>query len=168
MKKQQCDSALLQVFHDHHDSLLGFIKKRVTENSLAEDILHDLYLKITNLHVSDPVKYPKAYVYRMANNLIIDNQRRLSARPGTPVAEHEEVFSEITPDLSLEYSQRLKIVVDAIKELPEKTQMVFRMHRFDELNKSNIAIKMGISVNMVEKHLRRGLQYCKEKIEKQE
>lgn len=160
--------ALLNAFNLHRDALLGFLTKRTNDAHLAQDILHDLYLKIENHNPETEVKYPKAYLYRIANNLIIDHQRFQSKFADHAQDESFEQVDERTPEHQLTHQQRLKIVSDALEELPDKTRDVFTMQRVQQIDKTQVADKLGISVNMVEKHLRRALQYCRDKIHKLE
>jgi len=157
---------LQQVYSAHKPALLGFILKRVQDPQLAEDLLHDLYLKLQSIEPNTSVHYPKAYIYRMANNLIIDHQRRTSKSP-VVLDDCAEETDTRSPEQTLIYQEQLKIVANALKDLPAKTQNVFQMQRVQEIEKQDVARKMGISVNMVEKHLRRAVEYCREQLKKQ-
>jgi len=154
-----------QVYSAHQQALLGFILKRVQDAQVAEDLLHDLYLKLQSITPNTSVTYPKAYIYRMANNLVIDHQRRTSKSPVVLDDCVEETDSR-SPEQILIYQEQLKIVATALKELPAKTQDVFKMQRIQEIEKKDVAKKMGISINMVEKHLRRAVEYCREQLKK--
>lgn len=159
------NSVLQQVYADQQQALLGFILKRVQDIQVAEDLLHDLYLRIHSLEQPISVQYPKAYVYRMANNLVIDHQRRASKSP-LVIDETIEALDDRSPEQKLIYQEQLQVVSAALKELPTKTQTIFKMQRIQEVGKRDVADEMGISVNMVEKHLRRAIQYCREQLKK--
>lgn len=163
---------LNQAFETHKDALSGFIRKRIDDASAADDLLQDLYLKLQTLKDED-VQYPKAYLYRMANNLIIDEKRKQSRfvdmeahQEGS--ALEEEVREERSPEAILSQSQRLSIVTQALQELPEKTRDAFCLLRLKQLDKQDVASQLGISANMVEKHVRKALEYCQLKIKKLE
>lgn len=175
---------LLNAFNQHKDALLGFIAKRTGDTHLAQDILQDIYLKLESQQSDNEIKYPKAYLYRIANNLIIDHQRFQSkfvdnnddSEPQNIKDTHVNIrdthvnlqVDEITPETQLAAQQRLEIVTKAINELPDKTRDVFKMQRLQLIDKAEVASNLGISVNMVEKHLRRALQYCRDKLYKLE
>lgn len=158
---------LLDAFKLHQDALLGFITKRTGDPQLAQDILQDLYVKLEGQSSATEVKYPKAYLYRIANNLIIDQQRFQSRFTDSDDDSLHQV-NELGPEVELEHQQRLKIVAQALNELPDKTKDVFTMQRLQQVDKSEVASNLGISVNMVEKHLRRAVQYCRDKLYKLE
>lgn len=157
-----------EAFNLHQETLLAFIKKRLHDPQLADDTLHDLYLKIQNQSPSSSIKYPKAYLFRMANNLVIDVQRKAARQEKTGDDEALEQPNAVGPEEIVIQAQRLSIVKQAMTELPDKTRDVFRMQRLQQLEKAEVADKLGISVNMVEKHLRRAVKFCRNKLYKME
>lgn len=161
-------SELIQTFNEHQQALLGYISKRCNDDHQAEDLLQDLYLKLNSLPEDTDVRYPKAYLYRMANNLAIDYQRRQARLVDSSDETIYEQIDESSPEEHLEHAQKLNIVIKAVNELPDKTRDVFRMQRLEQRDKAEVAAAMGISVNMVEKHLRRAIEYCQVKLKKGE
>lgn len=157
-----------EAFNLHQEALLAFIKKRLHDPQLADDTLHDLYLKIQNQSPSSSIKYPKAYIFRMANNLVIDVQRKAARQEQTGDDDASEQHNEIGPETLVAQAQQLNIIKQALAELPDKTRDVFRMQLLQQLEKAEVASKLGISVNMVEKHLRRAVQFCRNKLYKME
>ena len=92
----------------------------------------------------------------------IDTDKRFVAEHG-PIAEFftthgEPEFRRI--ERQLVAKQRLAILAKAVGELPPRCRDCFILRRFDDLDPDEIAIRMGISRNMVEKHLRQALIYC--------
>lgn len=166
---------LNQLFETHKDALGGFIRKRIDDSAIADDLLHDLFIKLQSLNVED-IKYPKAYLYRMANNLIIDEQRRQSrfvdrfdkGNVGSQNNFENQIPEERSPEAILNQSQQLCTVTAALQELPEKTRDVFCLLRLKQLEKQEVASHLGISVNMVEKHVRKAIEYCQNKLKKSE
>ena len=46
--------------------------------SRAEDVVQDVYLKVSELDPNEPIRQPMAYLFRMVRNLAIDHYRRQS------------------------------------------------------------------------------------------
>lgn len=64
------------------------------------------------------------------------------------------------PDRGLEIEARVVILRDAIAELPARRRVVFILHRLHNLSPDEIAAKLNISRNMVDRHLRRAYAHC--------
>ena len=51
-------------------------------------------------------------------------------------------------------------------ELPERTRVVFLLHRFEELKYAEIARRLEISVSSVEKHMMEAMRQIKTRFER--
>ena len=54
--------------------------------------------------------------------------------------------------------QRLRALVEAVQELPEKTRQAFQLHKLGGHSHAETARRMGISVSTVEKHISSALK----------
>lgn len=154
-------SGLAAVFIELRPALARFLTARGAQAAEAEDLLQDLYLKLGDT-AAGPIAEPRAYLYRMANNLMID-LRRSSARRSTREQAWTSTQSgdglEIDPRPSAEDSllarDRLRLVETAINALPDRTSDIFRRYRLRGDAQKVIAADLGLSVSAVEKHLQR-------------
>ena len=147
----------------HHAALTAFVRRRVGCPAIAGDIVQEAYARLAGRAAPMPPANPRAFLYRVAGNLALDHLRRERARArvlmGGPPPEQ-------VPDprpsavAALEARQRLAILVRAVDELPPRCRRVFVMRRFEDRDQDEIAAALGISRNMVEKHLRRALAHC--------
>lgn len=60
--------------------------------------------------------------------------------------------------VSLLYQEFQEQVQQILKQLPERSQQIFKMSRFEELKNKEIAERLGISVKIVERHISRALK----------
>lgn len=58
-------------------------------------------------------------------------------------------------------SQTVDALLAAIGELPLRCREAFILHKFDGLSQAEVARQMGISVTMVERHIKLGMQACR-------
>src|ERR1700730_3795677 len=65
-----------QAYSKYRSQLLGFIRQRVRDRDLAQDVLHDVFVKIISLQDSlkEPTKIT-AWLYQVTRNAIIDRLR---------------------------------------------------------------------------------------------
>lgn len=107
-----------------------------------------------------PVANARAYLFRMANNLVLDRRRgqhRAMARDrawigGSTVTEDRPDPAPLA-DETIARSQEAETLAKAISALPPRAQRALRLYRFEELDQGEVARIMGISRSGVEKHL---------------
>ena len=155
------DSGLGQLSLSMREDLRRFLCARGLAHDEAEDLLQDLFVKITTSKMG-PVTQPKAYLYRMANNLAHDH-RRSRGRSALRDKSWTEHFAG--PDLdhdpqpgaerSLMAKDELLRVKEALDTLPERTREIFCSYRLDGVPQRVIAERMALSLSAVEKHLKR-------------
>jgi RNA polymerase sigma factor (sigma-70 family) len=149
---------------EHRAALLRYFIARRVPAEEAEDVLQDLVVKLES-HASGPVAEPRAYLYRMAENLLLDRIRSEGRRRGREqawVAAQAGVALDADDRPSAEQvliaRQRLALVSAALAALPERTLFVFRRYRIDGVPQRQIAAEIGISLSAVEKHLQKAYQ----------
>jgi RNA polymerase sigma-70 factor (ECF subfamily) len=130
----------------------------------AEDILQDLFLKLETLRPG-PVAEPRAYLHRMAENLLYDRRRtaaRRSSREEAWLASQlgaiHEADGRPSAERDLIAREEWRLISEALAALPDRTLQIFRLYRLDGLRQREIAAELGISVSSVEKNLRRAYQ----------
>ncbi len=154
-------SPLLRVFQENEGDLRAFMAARLRCPFTAHDLTQELYLKVSALENRPEVGNARAYLYRMAANLVIDHLRR-EQRQGGLLAEAEALLwggSEgVSPERTVMAQQELRALVAVVEALPPATRRVFKRNRFDGKTQREIAEELGISQTAVEKHIRKALR----------
>lgn len=151
---------LAPVFLENRAALLRFLRARGAGDD-AEDLLQDLWLKLDGRDF-DGIDDPLSYLYRMANNLMLDRYRSTSRRErreqdwvnssGGVMAES----ADLTPvDEQLIAAQRLKAAGAALRDLGPRVELVFRRFRVEGVGQKAIAEQLGVSLTTVEKDLQK-------------
>ncbi|OAI11670.1 MULTISPECIES: RNA polymerase sigma factor [Methylomonas] len=129
---------------------------------MAADIVQETYQRMLSGDLWRAADNPRALMHRIAANLATDYERRDAVRDRY-LAKSDELPDWVAetearqPDRLLAARQRLGRLVAAVEGLPPKCRRVFEMRKFEELSQAEIAERLGISRNMVEKHLRNAL-----------
>ena len=154
-------NGLLRAALEHRAALLRYLGARRVPPEEAEDLFQDLVVKLESL-ASGPVAEPRAYLYRMTENLLLDRIRSDGRRRGREQAWMAaqagatlETDERPSPEQVLISRERLALVSAALADLPERTLSVFRRYRIDGVPQRQIAAEAGISLSAVEKHLQR-------------
>jgi len=121
----------------------------------ADDLTRDVFLRIAGPRACAPLLKPDAFVFTLARNLVRDRARRLPTRAAVKsvVADDDLRCERPTPDQALDMAQRLEQVEIALAALKPSTREAFLLHRVQGDSYAAIALRINISVSMVEKHI---------------
>lgn len=164
---------LIAAYFEQRESLGRFFRARLGAQADVEDLLQDLYLKVSAVEPDRDVREPRAYLFRLASNLMMDrwrSGRRSAVRDEAwRMATHATGLSEDVDDAPsaedvVAGRQRLAMLTKALPNLPQKTSTVFRLHKFDGLSYAEVAVRLGISRSSVEKHMMDALRYLAAKV----
>lgn len=161
------DDPLIAVYLERRASVVRFLAARAGSAAAAEDLAQELYVKLAGRDRSVEAENPVALLYRIATNLMLDRargeqrsaQRDAAWRRDTATSlGGEEVADEPPADEALASRERLRLLVDAVADLPPQMQRAFRLHKLEGLSHAQTAHAMGISVKSVEKHVSAALK----------
>jgi len=164
------DAARQDLIHAtrHYGRLTNFVRKRFKLGEDAVDVVQDAYARLVKATQRAPIRDAAAFLHVAAANLARDRIRFQAVRTS---AEAEMVNTgdvacrSPSPERAVLSRQQLAILEEALGELPVKCRAALVLHRFDNLSHTEIAAQLDISVSMVEKHIRRGLQHCRKRLE---
>ncbi|EXF46630.1 RNA polymerase sigma-70 factor, ECF subfamily, HasI [Pseudomonas sp. BAY1663] len=158
---------LKALFLRHGNAVRNLLLRRSRDPQLASDLTQESFLRLAEQARNGPVDNSPAYLFRIAQNLLIDHirqqqRRRTDSQPNEAIAHIEDE----TPDLERQLAarQRLKKIREAVAELPPRTQQIFRLNRLQGLTYAEVARHLGISDSSVQKHLTRALQHVAERL----
>lgn len=153
--------SLQDAWLESRDKLLRFLKARGAGDD-AEDLLQEIWLKIATAQArSEPIAAPTAYLFQVANTLMIDRYRstRQAARRDSDWAESvagdpETAEAMPTPE-RIAIGRDLLVRVDRrLEQVGPRAARIFRRHRVEGVAQREIAQELGISLSTVESDLR--------------
>jgi RNA polymerase sigma-70 factor (ECF subfamily) len=160
--------SLIGLYLERRADLVRFFTMRLRSAAAAEDLVQDIYVRLSGLDEPADLQNPVAYLYRLGSNLMLDRlrgERRAAARDSAWLDSQttrigiQEISSEPSADAAVAARQRLGLLTEALKELSPQTQRVFRMHKFEGLSHPEVAAALGISRSAVEKHMMAALKH---------
>jgi len=161
------DSSQIQVqtlFCLHREELHGFLHRRVGCEETARDLLQETFYRLLSAGLPEPLDNGRAYLYRIANRLLIDHLRRQQHRRHEPYHEETSPADGLTPQRWLEGDQDLQRLVRIIDELPPVRRRVFLLARVEQLSYREIGSRLGIAAKTVENHLAQAMRHCRQRL----
>lgn len=159
----------------YYRELLNFLARSVKDRDAASDLAQESYARVLAVqHSGKTIADPRALLYRTARNLLIDQHRRADVRGETPQSSGTDggtdpmdllngiaAPSVCEPEVAAASAQTVSALLAAIGALPLRCREAFILHKFDELSQVEVAARMGISVKMVERHIKLGMEACR-------
>src|SRR5437773_6768258 len=173
----QQDQQISEAIERDRPRLRNFIRRRVRDQSDAEDILQEVFSELVEAYrMMKPLEQVTAWLFRVARNRITDlfrsKKREASTEPAVTTEDGETLQWEDllpAPDAGPESAYARSVLLEAmdaaLDELPEEQREVFVAHEFLGYSFKELAEQTGVSVNTLLSrkhyavlHLREGLQ----------
>ena len=166
---------LITAYLEQREDLARFCRARLGgASSDVDDLLQDLYLKVSAMPADTQIDHPRAFLFRLISNLMLDRWRsgqRAAARDSAwrqinhATGALEDVDDAPSAEAVVAGRERLSRLVAALADLPTKTQTIFRLHKFDGVSYADIALRLDISRSSVEKHMMDALRVLSRKVQ---
>lgn len=154
------ESAYKKLFFYFYKPLFRFALTFVKTKGSSEEIVSDVMLKVWSMKEGLlEIENLKLYLFRAIKNTSI-NYLSKSSKWTSWDLENIQVELQLdlyTPEDSLICDELKRKIVTAIKELPPKCQMVYKLVREDGFTYKEVATLMEISENTVDRHLNNAL-----------
>jgi RNA polymerase sigma factor (sigma-70 family) len=155
--------------------LLGFIRKRVSSQADADDILQDVWYQLTTAVDTEPIEQMSGWLFKVARNKIIDRYRK--KQPDSLDLLVEQGETAFGPDLAAILLDKgedpetanlrslfWKALQEALDELPEEQRTVFIWNELDGLSFKEIAERTGEKVNTLISRKRYAVLHLRERL----
>lgn len=142
-----------EIYRDYYKKVSFFVMKKVGNDQITEDIVSDIFLKITgNIERFDPTKAAvSTWVYTIANNTVLDYYRtrkvysEIPAENGESGALPEALVDSAPLDLALIANDELTELAEALAGIPERLRDIVILHYYENLTLKEVAVRMGMS-----------------------
>jgi RNA polymerase sigma-70 factor, ECF subfamily len=152
------DCNIFEVWEDYKSALLGYIKKRVTDHDDAKDILQDVLLQSYQYCSNGKtVLYLKAWLYKIAQNTIIDYHKK-NKKTISFTLDIVEVNNEIS--IVGEASDYIKAL---LKLLPNNYATPLYMSDIEGIDQKVIAQNLGLTLPNTKSRIQRARVKLKER-----
>ncbi len=148
-----------RIYREERGSLLRFIRSKVSDSFVSEDILHDVFVKAAeNANTMEFIDNITGWLYTVARNRIVDYYRRHKSRKFSQVSLNadiedygslESLISDAGIDIEKEYIRRQVSdeIVKALELIPDSQREIFILQAVDGISFKEISELTGIPVN---------------------
>jgi RNA polymerase sigma factor (sigma-70 family) len=173
----QQDQRISEAIERERARLRNFIRKRVADQSDAEDILQEVFYELVEAYrMMKPVEQMTAWLFRVARNRITDlfRSKKRTSSTGAPVRAEdgdETQWEDLlpSPDAGPESAYARSVLLEeldsALDELPEEQREVFLAHEFLGYSFKELAEQTGVSVNTLLSRKRYAVLHLRERLQ---
>lgn len=162
---------ITQVINDYSKRLLAFIRKRVSTEADAEDILQDVFYQF--IGNTKPIEQISGWLFTVARNKIVDRQRKKKpitfndwndGETGNP--NWAALFAGNADSPETEYLRSLfwESLWNALNELPAEQKDIFIWHELEGIPFKTIAEQTGETLNTLLSRKRYAVLHLRERL----
>jgi RNA polymerase sigma factor (sigma-70 family) len=147
---------LRDLYERYWGELCGHLRKRFGAGPPEpQDVAQQAFLRYAASRSVCEVRNERAYLFRIAHNVLVEELRRISASRATSglLSRGTASADELTPERRLIGNEHLAILRNVIKSAPEVRRRSFILNRLDGLPCAEIARRTGYSESAVKKHV---------------
>lgn len=159
-----------KAYADNTDALFRFVLYRVGDKEQAIDIVEDTFLRFWQTLQKEKVDEPRALLYRIARNLVIDWYKKKKSIPIQMFPEENAESVEIYMDMfegnlaSVDILLEANMAIEKMATLDPIYREAVYLRYVEELSPKEIAKILGESTNVISVRINRGLQLLKTKL----
>ena len=178
MKEQNLE--INETVKKERNRLLDFIRRRVPEDTDAEDILQDVFYQLVETYrLMKPIEQVTSWLFTVARNRITDLYRKKKTVPIsklTPAASSDEDAERLdlsdiipagteSPEMADLRGLIMEELENALADLPPEQRDVFVMHEVEDKSFNEIAELTGETVNTLLSRKRYAVLYLRKRLQ---
>lgn len=158
----------LDAYEAHADAIYRHCFFRVYSRTRAEELVQETFMRAWKyLQDGKVIDNIRAFLYRVAGNLIIDESRKKKESSLDALMESEEMPFEPSNNDHRDIAHKaiFREVLDKLRKIPENDRELVTLRFVDDLDPKEIGEITGMSANNVSVRIHRALESLKIKIQ---
>nr|WP_315487827.1 sigma-70 family RNA polymerase sigma factor [uncultured Rhodoferax sp.] len=151
---------IAQAYKGLRQSLMGFLRHQVTDPAVAEDLLHEVFLKALHaMQRGDSPTNLTGWLYTIARNSVIDYYR--AKRPSDPLPD--DLVAAVSDDNLVEQdlARCLRPLTETLPPLYRNTLLATD---FDGMTMQFLATQEGVSISAIKSRASRGRKLLRQNV----
>jgi len=151
----------------YYQELTAFLSRTLGDRHAAADLTQETFLRLLDRKAEERIEQPRAFLFKTAVNLSIDLRRRARIRRNEDLEalDREGCLDERCPQTEAIQQQQLLMLRRALAQLPENCREAFLLRKVEGCSHAEIAERLGISRDMVEKHIVNAMRHCRQRLQ---
>lgn len=151
--------AFKEIYRRYWERLYYKALRKINSREVAEDIVQTVLVDLWDRRISHNIQYINSYLEASVKYQVINYIKAAISKKIHLSAFGERQGTEQSDGDLLLLTRELNTAIDrAIRQLPQKTQTVFRLSRFERHSNKDISRIMGLSEKAVEYHITQSLK----------
>jgi RNA polymerase sigma-70 factor (ECF subfamily) len=152
--------AISLLYENYADALFGVIKKVISDDDTAQDVLQETFVKIWRYAKKYDASKAKLFtwLYRIAYNTAIDKVRSQKNKKSNEVQMETSAVYKVT---SNELNQDVLDIKKHLRSLDEKYQIVINALFFEGMTQQEASDELDIPLGTIKSRLKIGLRELK-------
>ncbi len=150
-------------YRDHWNDLVAWLYARYGAGPPEpEDVAQAAFSKIMAHESPEEIREPRAFLWRIAQNIVISEKRRSRTRHIHAEQEIRHLLEMPGDDLTAERvviaKEQMALIVAVLEKMPKRRRRMLVLHRVHGLSQAEVARRMFRSASAVKKQIAIGLQ----------
>lgn len=158
--KTSDEKAFGEIYTRNWFKLYSIVYKQTASQQEAEEMVQTVFERIWKNRETVVIKNLGAYLAISLRNILIDSIRRRIVEKKFQQNHNIPVSANLTEE-KLDHTQLLHTVENLLQRLPEKTQTVFKLSRYEDKSVKEIANQLHLTEKAVEYHITKSLKLLK-------
>lgn len=147
---QDIEKRFLDAYETYADAIYRHCYFRVYEKNLAEDLTQETFIKTWNYLVQGKeIDNIKAFLYKVAVNLVIDYKRKKQSLPLDDMKEKQVSLRHSTVEEGFMNTVEMHRIIEKMDQLEDSYREVITMRYINDLSPVEIAEILQITPNAV-------------------
>ncbi|MBV7536667.1 sigma-70 family RNA polymerase sigma factor [Duganella sp. sic0402] len=170
------DQAITATVLKERSRLWNFIRRRVADQTDADDILQDVFYEFTQAyHLPEPIEQASAWLFRVARNRIIDRFRKKKEVALEDLGANDDdedcrldlmlPSPDAGPEAAYTRAMLLEELQLALEDLPANQRDVFIAHELEGVSFKEMAAQTGVSINTLLARKRYAVLFLRQRLQ---
>jgi RNA polymerase sigma-70 factor, ECF subfamily len=141
------------------NELKGFVFKRVRDKAAAEDIVHDVFLKVqSKIQQVRETKKLFGWIYQITRNAIIDHYRKNKKQISLDDIDWQSNPQNFNDCVA-------NVINELLPTLPDKYRVPLEMSELQDMSQLEVAERLGLSYPAAKSRIQRARRLLKDKLD---